>query len=63
MAHTPRNLDSLPYDVLYQIADDLDCQDFANLARVNRAINRSLRDERLAKRSVEVSIFVSHTAL
>lgn len=56
MARACKNLDSLPYDVLYQIVDDLDCQDFANLARVNRAIDRSMRDERLAKRSVQVSI-------
>ncbi|KAL1963081.1 hypothetical protein VTN77DRAFT_8727 [Rasamsonia byssochlamydoides] len=59
MAGTGKNLDSLPYDVLYQITCGLDCHDFINLARVNRALNASMRDERLAKRSVERHM--SHT--
>jgi hypothetical protein len=56
-----KNLDSLPYDVLYEIACGLDCHDFVNLSRANVAVNTSMRDERLAKRSVEVRVSSENT--
>ena len=48
------NLDSIPFDILHQIASGLPCQDFVNLSRVNRQINAIMQDESIARRSVEV---------
>lgn len=53
MSHHSRSLDSIPYDVLYQIVSSLDCEDFTNLSRVNRALNAMMRDESMAKKAIE----------
>lgn len=48
------NLDTIPYDILHQIASGLSCHDYVNLSRVNRHLNATLRDESIARRSTEV---------
>lgn len=55
MAEPTRNLDSIPYDVFYEIASGLDCHDFVNLSRVNRTLYGIMRDESLARTTIEVS--------
>lgn len=53
---SPPNVDSIPFDILHQIASGLSSQDFINLSRVNRQLNSTLRDESIARRSVQVRI-------
>lgn len=50
----PRCLDSIPYDVFYYITATLDCRDFINLSRVNRALNHALGSEPIARKAIEV---------
>lgn len=56
MSDGARSLDSIPYDIFYNIASGLECQDFINLSRVNRGINTLMRSELIAKKSIEVHI-------
>lgn len=49
-----RQLDALPYDIVYQIVSQLDCFDFNHLARVNRWCYAILQNDYLAKRSIKV---------
>ncbi|KAL4773192.1 hypothetical protein BDW60DRAFT_29455 [Aspergillus nidulans var. acristatus] len=47
-----RNLDSIPYDVFYQVASKLDCHDFIHLSRVNRAIHELTNSDSIARNTV-----------
>ncbi|KAB8213107.1 hypothetical protein BDV33DRAFT_210524 [Aspergillus novoparasiticus] len=47
-------LDRLPYDVFYLVVWTLDCHDFMHLSRVNRTLHGLMRDELLAKKTIEV---------
>ncbi|KAA8646516.1 hypothetical protein EYZ11_004821 [Aspergillus tanneri] len=53
MTVVTKNLDSIPYDVFYQVASTLDCHDFVHLSRVNRALNSMMRSESIARKTVE----------
>lgn len=55
MTGLTRNLDSVPYDVFYQIASKLDCHDFISLSRVNRALNHAMSSEPISRKTIEVS--------
>ena len=58
MSYRTWSLDSIPYDVLYQIVANLDCDDFVNLSRVNRSLHAVMNDnEAMAKRALEVIFF------
>ncbi|KAI9934372.1 hypothetical protein ASPWEDRAFT_169999 [Aspergillus wentii DTO 134E9] len=48
-----RNLDTIPYDVFYQIASKLDCHDFIHLSRVNRNLNSLTQNESIARKTLE----------
>ncbi|KAL2794512.1 hypothetical protein BJX66DRAFT_195792 [Aspergillus keveii] len=48
-----RNLDSIPYDVFYQVASTLDCHDYIHLSRVNRSINLLTRSDSIARNTVK----------
>ncbi|PLN83295.1 F-box domain protein [Aspergillus taichungensis] len=50
---TTTNLDSVPYDIFYQIASTLDCQDLIHLSRVNHALHDLLRNESIARKIIE----------
>ncbi|KAL4915798.1 hypothetical protein BDW62DRAFT_118300 [Aspergillus aurantiobrunneus] len=47
-----KNLDSIPYDVFYQVASTLDCHDYIHLSRVNRALNALTRSDSMARNTV-----------
>ncbi|CBF86989.1 hypothetical protein AN2505.2 [Aspergillus nidulans FGSC A4] len=47
-----RNLDSIPYDVFYQVASKLDCHDFIHLSRVNRALHELTNSDSIARNTV-----------
>jgi hypothetical protein len=49
------NLDCIPFDIFYQITSSLDCCDFSNLSQVNKIIHGMMRNELIAKKSVEES--------
>ena len=49
-----RRLDSLPFDVFYQIATSLDDRDFVHLSRTNRALKSLAQSEQIARKTVEV---------
>ncbi|KAL4931025.1 F-box domain protein [Aspergillus undulatus] len=49
---TSRNLDTIPYDVFYQVASKLDCHDFIHLSRVNRTLNALTRGDSIARNTV-----------
>jgi hypothetical protein len=51
-----KNLDSIPYDVLYQIASSLDCHDYIHLSRVNRAINALTKSDSISRNTVKVGL-------
>ncbi|KNG81328.1 F-box domain protein [Aspergillus nomiae NRRL 13137] len=53
MLEMTKNLDCIPYDVFYQVASTLDCHDFIHLSRVNRSLNALMRNESLARKTVE----------
>ncbi|KAE8371096.1 hypothetical protein BDV26DRAFT_147027 [Aspergillus bertholletiae] len=53
MSEMTRNLDCIPYDVFYQVASTLDCHDFVHLSQVNRNLNALMRNESLARKTVE----------
>jgi hypothetical protein len=50
----PQSLDTLPFDVFYQIATSLDDRDFINLSRSNRALRALTQSEQIARKTVEV---------
>lgn len=54
MTTKPRSLDSIPYDVFYQIASTLDCHDFVSLSRVNRSTYSLMLIESIARKTIEV---------
>lgn len=54
MTDKPPSLDSIPYDVFYQIASRLDCYDFMNLSRVNRTTYSLMLTDSLARKTIEV---------
>lgn len=62
MTDKPRSLDSIPYDVFYQIASRLDCYDFVNLSRVNRTTYSLMLTDSLARKTVEVIMSSCATA-
>ncbi|PTU21535.1 hypothetical protein P175DRAFT_0435347 [Aspergillus ochraceoroseus IBT 24754] len=47
-----KNLDSIPYDVFYQVASRLDCHDYIHLSRVNRPINVLMKNDSMARNTV-----------
>ncbi|KAL4796256.1 hypothetical protein BDV19DRAFT_388398 [Aspergillus venezuelensis] len=49
---TTRNLDTIPYDVFYQVASKLDCQDYIHLSRVNRALHALTEGDSIARSTV-----------
>lgn len=49
------NLDSLPFDVFYQIATSLDDCDYVPLSRTNRAIHALMTSDLIAHKIVTVS--------
>jgi hypothetical protein len=51
----PRSLDSLPFDVFYQIATSLDDRDCINLSRTNRTLHDFMDSDLIARKTVEVS--------
>lgn len=53
-----RSLDSLPFDVFFQIATLLDDRDCVNLSRTNKILHESMKNELIAKKTVEVSLIV-----
>lgn len=50
-----RSLDSLPFDIFYEIATSLDDRDFINLSRTNRALRDLAQSDLVARKTVEVS--------
>ncbi|KXG46623.1 uncharacterized protein PGRI_054790 [Penicillium griseofulvum] len=48
-----QGLDTLPFDVFYQIATSLDDRDFVNLSRTNRALYSLSQSEQIARKTVE----------
>lgn len=54
MSGSGKNLDNVPFDIFYQIARGLDCDDYVNLSRVNKAIHSLMKNELLARKTVEV---------
>ncbi|KAJ5135032.1 uncharacterized protein N7515_004310 [Penicillium bovifimosum] len=50
---TLHNLDTLPFDVFYQIAVSLDDRDYINLSRTNRALYDLSQSEQIARKIVE----------
>jgi hypothetical protein len=50
----PSTLDSLPFDVFYQIATLLDDRDCIHLSRTNRAIHELMQSDLIARKTVEV---------
>lgn len=51
-----RSLDSLPFDVFYQIATSLDDRDYISLSRTNRALHELMKSDLIARKTVEVSL-------
>lgn len=51
-----KNLDSIPYDVFYQVASTLDCHDYIHLSQVNRALNALTRGDSIARSTVRVRL-------
>lgn len=49
-----RSLDSLPFDIFYEIATSLDDRDFINLSRTNRALRDLAQSDLVARKTVEV---------
>lgn len=54
MSRQATRLDSIPFDIFYQIVSGLDCTDFSNLSQVNRTIHDLMSNESISKKSVEV---------
>lgn len=52
---TIQSLDTLPFDVFYQIATSLDDRDFVNLSRTSRTLYSLSQSEQIARKTVEVS--------
>ncbi|KAJ5687031.1 hypothetical protein N7536_009650 [Penicillium majusculum] len=50
---TIQSLDTLPFDVFYQIATSLDDRDFVNLSRTSRALYSLSQSEQIARKTVE----------
>ncbi|KAL2852602.1 hypothetical protein BJX68DRAFT_54517 [Aspergillus pseudodeflectus] len=48
-----KNLDSIPYDVFYQVASTLDCHDYIHLSRVNRSIYALTKSDSIARNTVK----------
>ncbi|KAH8424322.1 F-box domain protein [Aspergillus melleus] len=53
MTVVTKNLDTIPYDVFYQVASTLDCHDFIHLSRVNRSLNALMQSESIARKTIE----------
>ncbi|KAL3482217.1 hypothetical protein BJX99DRAFT_243197 [Aspergillus californicus] len=47
-----RNLDSIPYDVFYQVASKLDCHDYIHLSRVNRSLKALTDSDSIARNTI-----------
>lgn len=48
------NLDTMPFDIVYEILSWLDYLDYINLGRVSRTLYSLLQNDLLAKRVIEV---------
>ncbi|CAL5867961.1 uncharacterized protein PFLUO_LOCUS2184 [Penicillium psychrofluorescens] len=53
MTAFPPRLDSLPFDVFYQIATSLDDRDLIHLSRTNRSLHASTTSDLIARKTVE----------
>jgi hypothetical protein len=51
---TVQSLNTLPFDVFYQIATSLDDRDFMNLSHTSRALYTLSQSEQIARKTVEV---------
>ena len=51
----PRRLDSLPFDVFYQIATSLDDRDCIHLSRTNHALHELMESDLITRKIVEVN--------
>lgn len=51
------NLDTMPFDVVYEILSWLDYLDYINLGRVSRTLYSLLQNDLLAKRLIKVRAF------
>ncbi|KAL2825002.1 hypothetical protein BDW59DRAFT_75914 [Aspergillus cavernicola] len=47
-----KNLDSIPYDVFYQVASKLDCHDFIHLGRTSRSLHALTKSDSIARNTV-----------
>ncbi|KAJ5749340.1 uncharacterized protein N7511_011036 [Penicillium nucicola] len=56
---TPQSLDTLPFDIFYQIATSLDDRDFINLSRTTRALRALTQSEQIARKTVENELLYS----
>ncbi|KAJ5917894.1 hypothetical protein N7454_010269 [Penicillium verhagenii] len=54
-----RSLDSLPFDIFYEIATSLDDRDFVNLSRTSRALHDLAQSELIARKTVENALLFS----
>ncbi|KAJ5668596.1 uncharacterized protein N7477_007166 [Penicillium maclennaniae] len=54
-----RSLDSLPFDVFYQIATSLDDRDCINLSRTNRALHDFMDSDLIARKTVQNTLLHS----
>ncbi|KAJ5730566.1 uncharacterized protein N7483_005074 [Penicillium malachiteum] len=59
MSATTTNLDSLPFDIFYQIAKSLDDRDYINLSRTNRALRDLTNSDLVARKTVENALLYS----
>ncbi|KAJ5288791.1 hypothetical protein N7478_001821 [Penicillium angulare] len=53
------SLDSLPFDISYQIATSLDDRDLVHLSRTNRALRDATESDLIARKTVERSLLFS----
>lgn len=49
-----QSLETLPFDVFYQIATSLDDRDFVNLSRTSHALYSLSQSEQIARKTIEV---------
>ncbi|KAJ5119181.1 Carboxylesterase type B [Penicillium atrosanguineum] len=55
----PRSLDSLPFDVFYQIATSLDDRDCINLSRTNSTLHDFMESDLIARKTVKNTLLYS----
>ncbi|KAL5333329.1 hypothetical protein BJX70DRAFT_403671 [Aspergillus crustosus] len=48
-----KNLDSIPFDVFYQVASKLDCHDYIHLSRVNRYLQEVTKGDAIPRNTIK----------